>query len=292
MSAAEVAQAAFVLGCLVGIVSSSVSLGYRVTGFLNLGLVGLAVVGHEAAMVLARQAMVDPYLSLPFCFFFGGLVNYVLSRVVYSRLVETGSRMSVLTVASAGIYLAMIAFAELLSSAARRLYPTTLMLAFLKPLDFEFLGVPGVVYASFGALAALWFLNRVELRKLEGQTFGESWETVNQRVPGVATVIGGGFSCLAGALLSFWFPVSRGGFTLLFLVVAGTMVGGLTHPQPSMLGGLAVAHLYIFLSVWALDYFGPGAESLTTLVPILVIAAAAALSLRGMVWKRELELGE
>ncbi|MBN2336238.1 hypothetical protein JXL21_11815, partial [Candidatus Bathyarchaeota archaeon] len=234
MSAADVAQAAFVLGCLVGVVSSSVSLGYRTTRFLNLGLVGLAVIGHDAAMILARNAMVDPYLSLPLCFVFGGLVNYVLSRVVYRRLVETEARIAVLTVASAGTYLAMIAFTEVLGSAARRLYPSTLMLAYLKPLDFMFLGVPGVVYVSFSALAALWLLNRVELRKLGSQRFGESWESVNQRLPGAAWVIGGGFSCLAGALLSFWFPVSRGGFTLLFLVVAGTMVGGLMQPQPSM----------------------------------------------------------
>jgi branched-subunit amino acid ABC-type transport system permease component len=80
--------------------------------------------------------------------------------------------------------------------------------------------------------------------------------------------IAGSLACIAGTLYRFGFPISR---SIVYLVIAGALFGGIDKKLNPYIGGLVASFLHIWVTIKGMDIIGQWVGAYSIVIPIALI---------------------
>ena len=271
-----VSWAIFLSGVLVATASGAIGMNYRKNGVFNAGLAGIFYFGMYPSLILVSILQMNPYWSVPFCLIFGALINIGFNVGIIQMLSRgyTRGKISLITslFALTGYFAGKGVFWMF-----RNIYGGwTPHLHFLDH-DFTLFRRPGILIVSVVVMLfslALQFVLSPVVEDRKDNRF-DKWEIIIYSLSGA-------FACLAGALYRFGFG---SGSTIIVLIAAGALLGGVDRKINPYLGGFAVAFSWIWLTVKGQEIIGVWVGDYSFVIPILLALISIPFFPKGIVGK-------
>ena len=255
---------------------------YMVEKFPNFAHTAICSIGTLVAFTLVRIYGLNPYQTWPIATLVGGLSGVGLYFLVVRPIKATGTREITLT-------FAFFAIAQIIGSLIsiysywflfNQGYPTAGFS--VQGFDFTWSDYPGVFLVALPTCVVLvavlyFFLTRVRygiaLRAVaEDEALASSLGVNIFFIHILSWFLTGALAGLAGAIIPLWRNTGLGfNDTLLILVMAGSVIGGLNSVTGAVVGGLLVAILPKFLSAVLMFIFNRVFIEYEALFPIIFI---------------------
>lgn len=244
--------AAIIYGSIFGIMSMGLTVTYLTTKVPNFAYGSLVTVGIYASFTLARVNKLNPYMTIPFAFLFGGVAAVGIYVLVMKPLMRRGSSLVTLMIATLAVDTVFVGLINIYADYLTFRYHLIDDKLFVTLSgDFSFLGERGLLFSAPAALV----LTTVGLYLLLTKTkFGISTRAsvenaslartlgINvDRVYLVSWFLAGGLAGVSGP----FYALDLGGSTdvgslLIVEIFAASVLGGLSSVYGAMIGGLLV----------------------------------------------------
>ncbi len=266
----------FVFSLQVSISSSSVVLNYRKNRFLNLGLPGLMYIGALAVKASVKVFQVNPYWSLLFCIFFGGLAN-IIFIFIYSRRDEKGYPYWMTLIASVLLYCFLHLSGWGVYSILREKFTTSWIMSInLKDYDFILFNIPGVIIVSTAWLLFHTLFHHALRPAIHSDKVPSKWRLL-------VYFLAGASACSSGALYGIWFNVGSTSILLLFLVTASSLFAGFRNSTDCITGSFIVTGSMIWLTNHAQSIIGSWVGEYRFITPLLFSLVSLPLFPHGVI---------
>ncbi len=246
-----VVEGALVYSNLLALLAIGLTLTYITTGVANFAQGSFAVIGSYLTLTLLYLFEVHPYYSIPATFVSGGILGVGVYTIVLRPLIKRGATPVILMIATLALDLVLLgligAYAGVLSDATGR----DAVKFIFTPLDYEVLGVQGILVVS---TLLILFLITLLLILLYRTSFGIALRASMEN-PSLAEVMGvnleytrlfawtlsGALSATAGSLLPFRQEiVPATGAIIIVSIFAASIVGGVANIFGAVLGGYLI----------------------------------------------------
>ena len=246
-----VVEGALVYSNLLALLAIGLTLTYITTGVANFAQGSFAVIGSYLTLTLLYLFEVHPYYSIPAAFVSGGILGIGVYTIVLRPLIKRGATPVILMIATLALDLVLLgligAYAGVLSDATGR----DAVKFIFTPLDYEVLGVQGILVVS---TLVILFLITLLLFLLYRTNFGIALRASMEN-PSLAEVMGvnleytrlfawtlsGALSATAGSLLPFRQEiVPATGAIIIVSIFAASIVGGVANIFGAVLGGYLI----------------------------------------------------
>jgi branched-chain amino acid transport system permease protein len=245
-------NSAVVYASLFAFMAVGLTLTYLTTKVPNFAYGSFVTIGIYTAYTMWKINGINPYYASLVAFLLGGVSSVIMYASVLRPLAKRGSSLVAQMMATFGIDIGFIGIFGIYTDYLRERYTLNDTKQFFQLLaDFNFGGVPGIVYVAPAALAfvtiALYLLLTrtkfgVAMRaSVENPPLARILGINVERVYVVSWLLAGGFAGMAGSLYTLWLPGgTSSGSDLIVEVFASSIFGGLTSIFGAILGGLAI----------------------------------------------------
>ncbi len=306
-----------IYGSLVGLMCVGLTVTYLTTKVPNFAVADFVVVGtYASAAGYILLNIQSPYYTVVLGIIFGAVASLAMYIVVLRPLINLGSSLIVLMIATLAVDIIFIGIFELFVGYVGSTYGRILnnkgyggqfyLLGQLP--DFQIGGATGLLIIAPVALALLSIgLYALLTRSKFGVAMRAAIENSNlartvginvERVNLVSWLIAGGTAGLAGALWAIWTATPEGNSSFIIVdIFAGSVLGGLGSIYGAIIGGLIIgaAETYLAASLSGIfsTYYGPsvGAQVLEfqkgiPLAIMIIVLLVAPRGLTGVDWRR------
>lgn len=248
----------------------------------NFAHISYAYIGTLFAYVLVRLGGWNPYASWPVAALFNGLTAVGIYLLIVRPMQRRGANGIHITFALFALTYLLRSLMLVFSFWILKTYGFASGWFILRTYDFEYNGLPGILYVAPITSVALFVLLHFFLTRTK---FGIAIRATAE-APQLASSLGvdiprahlatwfmtGAMAGLAGAALPLWQPMDLSNSDdLMINVVAGSVLGGLDNVYGAIIGGITLALTQRVLPVVLARAFGPWIAGYQTLVPIIVI---------------------
>ncbi|MBI3840550.1 MAG: branched-chain amino acid ABC transporter permease [Thaumarchaeota archaeon] len=293
--------AAIIYGSIFGIMSMGLTVTYLTTKVPNFAYGSIVTVGIYTSFTLTLLNKLNPYMSIPFAFVFGGLASVAVYLLVLKPLTKRGSSLVTLMIATLAVDTVFVGLINIYADYLTfryRLIDDKLFVSLQG--DFKLLGEPGLMYTAPAALA----ITTVGIYLLLTRTkFGISTRaavenanlarTVGINVSRVYTVswfIAGGLAGMSGP----FYAIDLGGSTdsgslLIVEIFSASVLGGLSSVYGAMIGGLLVGLTEILVAVVGGHVLGSWFFAYQKGIPLVIMIVTLLILPQGIVsldWRR------
>ena len=250
-----------IAGSIYMLVALGFNLVFSTVKFFDLGYGVLATVGAYSVFYLSKTAGLGNALSIPLGVIAGGLMGFLIYRLVYSPLRKRKASNMVMLVASLGVFTAIQAIiAILFTSQFQTLYSNTWSSAIYSFGGATITSVQlTILLAGLGVLLFLALLLKFTMFGKAVKAVGDDEEVskivgINTgRIIGGVFFIGGAIAGLAGILVGFDTGIEPTmGLPLLLKGVIASIVGGIGNVYGSVLGGFLLGFVENF-GIWQIS---------------------------------------
>ncbi|MBD3171730.1 hypothetical protein GF326_04605 [Candidatus Bathyarchaeota archaeon] len=260
----------------VSIASSSVVLNYRKNRFLNLALPGYMYVGALAVKAAVKIFHINPYWSLLFCVFLGGLGNVLLNKLHHWSDMK-GYPYWVRSLGSIVTYLILHMTGWLVFSYLRSTYTTYWVMCInLKDYDFILFNTPGVIIVSTAWLLFHTLFHHALRPAIRSDKVPRKWSLL-------VYFLAGASACSSGALYGIWFNVGSTSILLLLLVTASSLFAGFRNSTDCITGSFIVTVSMIWLTNHAQSIIGSWVGEYQLVIPLLFSLVSIPLFPHGVI---------
>jgi branched-chain amino acid transport system permease protein len=269
------------------------TLTYLIAKIPNFAHGEFAGIGVYITFTVAQVWKSNPYVAVPIAFLISAFSGALIYNGVLRTLKRFGGTMISLTISTLAM---QIMISALLNIYADYLYPIAgaySRLFLFRHLDFEFMGLPGVLVVSTIFLLTLIILLHLMLTRTR---FGISLRAVVED-PSLASILGvnvelactiswmltAGIAGIAGSLLPLWFqghPYT--GSMLLTSVFAASILGGISSIYGAMIGAYIIGLTEIFGTYLLAQTFGAQLTAYRSLIPLTILCIVLLIFPRGV----------
>jgi len=270
------------------------TLTYLIAKIPNFAHGEFAGIGVYITFTVAQVWKSNPYVAVPIAFLISAFSGALIYNGVLRTLKRFGGTMISLTISTLAMQIMISAllniYADYLYSFAGGYY-TRLFL--FRHLDFEFMGLPGVLVVSTIFLLTLIILLHLMLTRTK---FGISLRAVVED-PSLASILGvnvelactiswmltAGIAGIAGSLLPLWFqghPYT--GSMLMTSVFAASILGGISSIYGAMIGAYIIGLTEILGTYLLAQTFGAQLTGYRSLIPLTIMCIVLLLFPRGI----------
>ena len=296
-------EGALVYSNIIVLLSLGLTITYITTSVPNFAQGTFAIFGSYVALTLLYLFNLHPYLSLPVCLVFGGLLGVVTYLVVLKPLIGRGANVVTLMIATLAWDIFLLGFIGAYSDYLQSVTKKDTQNFVFTTLDFKVLNLEGrLLVSSLVIVLTILTLTTLLYKTKLGIALRASMEN-----PSLAEIMGinveytrifswflsGSLAGLAGAILPFKqqiFPST--GDVIIVTIFASSIVGGLSSLLGAVLGGYIVGLSESLLSYTFSLYFGPAILSYSKVIPLSILIATLLISPKGLVsvrWRRLLK---
>jgi len=279
----------------IALCAGSITLLYMSTRTFNFAAASLATIGFYVVYTGIQSLGGVPYYYYPFSFIVGALLGVICYYGLNRPLLKRGAVEITLMMSTLGYDLILLSFVQMYAdylTSAYKWFPRRVTLNHID-LDFQIFGArPSATLLPLIAIACLIILHLFLTRTKFGISMRATIENPilagasginSDRVYLVAWVIGGGMCSLGGAFIA---QAQTGhpfmGATIIPLMFAGAILGGLHNLYGGILGGLVIGMTEYAGVFYLSQQFGPWVQGYRMGIPLLVMAITLIAFPRGL----------
>jgi|YelNatPaOPRAMG01_1025707.scaffolds.fasta_scaffold05519_5 branched-chain amino acid transport system permease protein len=291
---------------LLAVMTFGLSFVRRTTGVWNIAHASLVTIGAYVVFTCISFWGGSPYVCLPLAFILSAIIAVVEYISIIEPLRKRKASTTMMLVSTLAFDLMMLSVINIYADYLQDTFNFPSKNFLLRKLDFEFLGEPGIFWASvsllIGFLMVLYaILNYtkigVALKACVCNPMLASISGINVKYSNILSwLISGGLGGVAGGLLPLWVqgkPVL--GDSLLAIMFCASIVGGVEEIYGTVLGGFLVGFTQI-LGTSALSLFlGPAVIPYKTIVPMIILILTLLFAPNGIAkvnWKKILTIAK
>jgi len=299
MAIAAIWTAALVYAAEITLLSIGFTLTYLTAKIPNFAHGTYAGFGIYVVYTISRIFHMSPYIGFPISFFIGGAVSVLVYIVVIQVLSRMGSGAIVLTIATLAIQIFLTSALYIYAFWIRTVYSTYTIGFLVKELDFEFMGMPGILPVSVsicvGTVIVLHYMltrtkTGIAMRAVAEDTELSSVLGIDtNRIQLFSWFLTGGLAALAGSMMPLWFASSPAtGSFMITSIMAASLLGGFTNVYGAVIGGIGIGFSEIILTFYLQQTVGVWIGEYRPLVPMIVLVAVLLIEPNGLqgIWER------
>jgi branched-chain amino acid transport system permease protein len=299
MGVGAIWTAALVYAAEITILSIGFTLTYLTAKIPNFAHGTYAGFGIYVVYTISRIFHMSPYIGFPISFFIGGAVSVLVYVVVIQVLSRMGSGAIVLTIATLAIQIFLTSALYIYAFWIRTVYSTYTIGFLVKELDFEFMGMPGILPVSvsicIGTVIVLHYMltrtnTGIAMRAVAEDTELSSVLGIDvNRIQIFSWFLTGGLAALAGSMMPLWFASSPAtGSFMITSIMAASLLGGFTNVYGAVIGGIGIGFSEIILTFFLQQTVGVWIGEYRPLVPMVVLVAVLLIEPNGLqgIWER------
>ncbi|MGD2200406.1 MAG: branched-chain amino acid ABC transporter permease [Candidatus Bathyarchaeota archaeon] len=291
--------AALVYAAEITLLSIGFTLTYLTAKIPNFAHGTYAGFGIYVVYTISKILNMSPYIGFPISFFVGGGVSVLVFIIVIQVLGRMGSGAIVLTIATLAIQIFLTSALYIYAFWIRTLYSTYTVGFLLKELDFEFMGMPGILYVSVSicvctVIVLHYMLTRtktgIAMRACAEDTELSSVLGIDvNRIQLFSWFLTGGLAALAGSMMPLWFASSPAlGSFMITSIMAASLLGGFNNVYGAIIGGIGIGFSEILLTFFLQQRIGIWVGEYRPLIPMIVLVTVLLIEPNGLqgVWVR------
>jgi len=268
---------------LILILSIGFTLTYMTARIPNFSHGTLAAVGCYVTFHIHRVLNLNPYIAMPFAAALVGLMLLGLYLLVVRNLVRMGATVIALTISTIALEIIVFAALNIYVEDIDNRTGQFARFFILRSVDFDFLGLPGVLIIT--TMVSIFLIVGIHLlltqtkfgismrATVENPELAEIMGINTQLVIALSWLITGALAGLAGSLLPLWLQgTPQVGFYLLISVFAASILGGIRSIYGAMIGAFIVGFTEVFGTVGLARLFGPDLAAYRLLIPLTIMA--------------------
>jgi len=299
MGVSAIWTAALVYAAQITLLSIGFTLTYLTAKIPNFAHGTYAGFGIYVVYTISRIFHMSPYIGFPISFFVGGVVSVIVYVVIIQVLSRMGSGAIVLTIATLAIQIFLTSALYIYAFWIRTVYSTYTIGFLLKELDFEFMGMPGIlpvsVFICIGTVIALHYMltrtkTGIAMRAVSEDTELSSVLGIDtNRIQLFSWFLTGGLAALAGSMMPLWFASSPAtGSLMITSIMAASLLGGFNNVYGAVIGGIGIGFSEIILTFFLQQRIGVWVGEYRPLVPMIVLVAVLLIEPNGLqgIWDR------
>lgn len=290
-----------VFGSLFGLMAIGLTLTYLTTKVPNFAYGSFVTIGIYASFTLYRLQGVNPYLSVPVSFIFGGLSSVAMYLGILRWLTRKGSSLVSLMIATLAVDIAFIGIIGIYTDYLYYnlgLYDSKLIYQIL--VDFSLFGSPGLVYVAPATLAVItiglfFLLTRTRFgiamrASVENPSLARVLGINVEQVYIFAWFLAGGLAAVSGSLYTLWLQGGTStGSDLIVEIFAASILGGLSSIYGAAIGGVIIGASESLLTEGGISLFGSWVLPYQKGIPLLIMILTLLLLPQGLVsfdWRK------
>ncbi|HIE23580.1 MAG TPA: branched-chain amino acid ABC transporter permease [Candidatus Korarchaeota archaeon] len=288
----------------IALMAISSTLTLSKTNVPNFAVATFGTVGIYIAFTCVKLIGLGLYLSIPFCFFGGGVVGVLTYLLVIKPLRKRGATSEELMISTLALDIFLIALINIYADYLTRSFKIMARDFTFSVYDKQIFGMDGVFVIS----TSLFFLIFIALHLLFTRTnLGVAMKAMGEKpflaeCDGVNTellylitwFIAGALPALAGVFFPvYWISNPTISLFVVVTVFSGCVLGGFTTMYDSALGGYIVAIAQTALVSYLSSIFGSWILSYNFLVPLLtmiVVIFVLPEGIKGLKWEKLAEI--
>jgi len=299
MAVSAIWAAALIYAAEITLLSIGFTLTYLTAKIPNFAHGTYAGFGIYVVYTVSRIFHMSPYVGFPLAFFIGGAVSVFVYVVVIQVLNRMGSGAIVLTIATLAIQIFLTSALYIYAFYLRNLYSTYTIGFLVKELDFEFMGMPGILPVSVsicvGTVIVLHYMLTRTKTGIAMRAVAEDTELSavlgidTNRIQLFSWFLTGGMAALAGSMMPLWFASSPAtGSFMITSIMAASLLGGFTNVYGAVIGGVGIGFSEILLTFFLQQRVGVWVGEYRPLVPMVVLVAVLLIEPNGLqgIWER------
>ena len=278
---------------LLSLMALGVTLLYRTTKVANFAHASFVATGAYVTYTLTVALRSNPYFGAPIGFFVVGAVGLFLFYAVLEPMRRRNSSTVMMMIATLAFDIVMLGLLNIHADTITSVYVVPSRNILLSPLDFKFIGQPGILFVALGVLvfcsAAMYLLLNyttlgIALRaSMENSALSEAIGINVSMMLAISWFIAGGLAGTAGALVPMWTEVNPStGTVLLASIFCASIVGGLDQIYGAVLGGFLLGFVDVVGTTVLASIVGPWVSFYEPVIPLVVLAATLILAPRGL----------
>lgn len=278
---------------LLSLLALGVTLLYRTTKVANFAHASFVTVGAYVTYTLIIIVKLNPYDGVPVAFVVVGLLGLLLFYAVLEPMRKRNSSTVMLMIATLAFDITMLGVTNIHADYLNTVFKVPSRNVLLTPLDFKFLGEPGVLFVALGmiaiCLAAMYLLLNfttlgIALRaSMENPSLAESIGINVSMMLAVSWFIAGGLAGIAGGLIPLWTEFNPDlGTILLPSIFCASIVGGLEQIYGAVLGGFLLGLVDVVGTSVLASIIGPWVAFYEPIIPLIVLAITLIVAPRGL----------
>jgi len=299
MAISAIWMAALVYAAEITILSIGFTLTYLTAKIPNFAHGTYAGFGIYTVFTISKIFNMSPYIGFPLAFLIGGAISVLVYVVVIQVLSRMGSGAIVLTIATLAIQIFLTSALYIYAFWIRGIYKTYTVGFLLKDYDFEFMGLPGILFVSvsicIGTVISLHYMltrtkTGIAMRAVSEDTELSSVLGIDtNRIQLFSWFLTGGLAALAGSMIPLWFASSPDtGSFMITSIMAASLLGGFTNVYGAVIGGIGIGFSEILLTFFLQQRIGVWVGEYRPLVPMIVLVAVLLIEPNGLqgIWER------
>jgi branched-chain amino acid transport system permease protein len=284
---------AIVYSCLITLITIGFTLGYLTAKVPNFAHGTIAGIGAYVAFTWYVWGY-SPYLAAPIAFVLTALVCLAVYRFILSPLAHLGATTVSLMISTIAIEMIVLAFLNIYADYLQFHVYVASRFFILRSVDFQVMGIPGILIVSICAAVMCIVLLHTMLTKtrfgismratVESPDLASTMGVNVELVTSISWFLTGGLAGLAGCLFSLWFQVDPNtGSRLILTVFAASVLGGLTSIYGAIVGGFAMALAEVYVTSVLAGILGAWVIPYGLLIPLVVMSMVLLTFPRGIV---------